>query len=104
MFDPSKMQDMMRQAQQLQTQMQENLKNRSVEGQAGGGLVTVTLNGLYEMTSLTIDPRAAGDADKTLLEDLVRAAYHAALEKVEAVRVEAARGMAGNFGLPPGMF
>jgi DNA-binding YbaB/EbfC family protein len=104
MFDPSKLSEMMQQAQQMQERMQQELKQKVVEGQAGGGMVKVQLNGLYEVQKVAIDKAAVDVNDLSLLEDLVRAAFTQALARVEEARVENARGMAGAMGLPGGMF
>jgi DNA-binding YbaB/EbfC family protein len=104
MFDPSKLSEMMQQAQQMQDRMQQDLRTKTVEGQAGGGLVKVTVNGLYEVARVQIDPRAIDASDPTMLEDLVRAAIGQALSRVEEVRMENARSMAGAMGLPGGLF
>lgn len=104
MFDPSKLSEMMAQAQQMQQRMQEELKSKSVEGAAGGGMVKVTVNGLFEVTSVKIDPTVVDKADVALLEDLVKAAVSQALARVEEARLENARQMAGGMGLPGGLF
>ncbi len=104
MFDPSKLSEMMQQAQQMQERMQRELREKTVEGQAGGGLVKVTVNGLYEVSRVQIDKRAVDPNDPTMLEDLVRAAVGQALARVEEVRMDNARSMAGAMGLPGGMF
>jgi DNA-binding YbaB/EbfC family protein len=104
MFDPSKLSEMMQQAQQMQERMQRDLGQKSAEGQAGGGMVKVTVNGLYEVTKVSIDKKVIDPADPTMLEDLVRAAVSQALARVEELRVENARSMAGAMGLPGGMF
>jgi DNA-binding YbaB/EbfC family protein len=104
MFDPSKLTEMMQQAQQMQEQMQEALKTKIVEGQAGGGMVKVEVNGLYEVTKVAIDKAVVDPNDISMLEDLVRAALSSALGKVEEVRMENARSMAGAMGIPGGMF
>jgi DNA-binding YbaB/EbfC family protein len=104
MIDPSKLQELMAQAQQMQDQMTAQLKTRVVTGEAGGGLVKITMNGMLEVTAVKIDPTCVDKSDVTLLEDLVRAAVGAAVKKVEEARVEGAKSMAGSMGLPPGMF
>lgn len=104
MFDPSKLSEMMAQAQQMQQRMQDELKTKSVEGAAGGGMVKVTVNGMFEVTSVKIDPTVVDKADVGLLEDLVKAAVSQALARVEEARLENAKAMAGSMGLPPGMF
>ncbi len=63
--------------------MQEKLKHEKVVGVSGGGLVTLTLNGEHEMTELKILPECVDPEDVEGLEDLVRAAYHDALKKLE---------------------
>ncbi len=104
MFDPSKLGEMMQQAQQMQDKMQLELKDKLADGQAGGGMVKVQINGLYEVTSVKIDKAAIDPNDVTLLEDLVRAAFGQALARVEEARMENARTMAGAMGIPGGMF
>ena len=104
MFDPSKLGEMMQQAQQMQDKMQAELKTKTSEGQAGGGMVKVQVNGLYEVLSVKIDKAAIDPNDMSLLEDLVRAAVGQALARVEEARMENARSMAGAMGLPGGMF
>lgn len=103
MLDPSKLGEMMRQAQEMQQRVQDELRARTAEGQAGGGMVKVEMNGLYEVTTLKIDPAVVDPKDTALLEDLVRAALGACVARVEELRMEQARGMASAFGLPPGM-
>jgi DNA-binding YbaB/EbfC family protein len=104
MFDPSKLSEMMAQAQQMQQRMQEELKTKSVEGAAGGGMVKGTDNGMFQVTSVNIDPTVVDKSDVALLEDLVKAAVSQALARVEEARIENARSMAGNMGLPGGLF
>jgi DNA-binding YbaB/EbfC family protein len=104
MFDPSKLQEMMQQAQQMQSKMQADLKNHVVLGQAGGGMVKVSVNGMYEVTEVKIDAAVVDPKDTGLLEDLVRAAVSQALSRVEEARMENARRMAGAMGIPGGMF
>ena len=97
--------EMLRQAQQMQAKMQalrEELRQRQVEGTAGGGLVVVTLNGASEPLSVKIDKTLLGDAE--MLEDLVLAALRDAQQKVQDL-VQQEMGnlagpIAGAFGLP----
>jgi DNA-binding YbaB/EbfC family protein len=103
-FDPSKLSEMMQQAQQMQSKMQADLKGQTVEGQAGGGMVRVTVNGVYEVTAVKIDPAVVDPKDCALLEDLVRAAVGQALARVEEARLDNARRMAGAMGIPGGLF
>jgi nucleoid-associated protein EbfC len=100
MIDPQKLAEMMRQAQQMQERLQEELGGKSVTGEAGGGLVKVVMNGLLEVKSVKIDPSAIDAKDPTLLEDLIRAAVSQAVEGAEALRMEQTRQMAGGLGIP----
>jgi DNA-binding YbaB/EbfC family protein len=78
---------LMRQAKKLEKAMadaREQLGDLSVEGESGGGLVKVSMNGRCEVTRLSIDPRAVDPADPALLEDLVTAAVNATAEKARA--------------------
>ncbi|MCL2797201.1 MAG: YbaB/EbfC family nucleoid-associated protein [Firmicutes bacterium] len=94
------MQAMMRQAQKLQEQMQaaqEELENAEVEGSAGGGLVTVTLNGKKAMLGVKIKPEAVDPDDIEMLEDLILAAYNDAAEKADELEEETMPAGAGLF-------
>lgn len=64
--------------------MQEKMKSEVVEGTAGGGLVSITLNGEHEMTKISIKPECVDPEDIEGLEDLIRAAYQDAAKKLEA--------------------
>ena len=96
---------LMRQAQQLQANMQkaqEQLGSLEVTGESGGGLVRVTVNGRHEVRRVQIDPSAAA-GDREMLEDLVAAACNDATRRVaEAVQQHMAGAM-GGLQLPPGM-
>ena len=96
---------LMRQAQQLQANMQkaqEQLGTLEVTGEAGAGMVKVVMNGRHEVRRVQIDPTAFGD-DREMLEDLVAAACNDATRRVaEAVQQHMADAM-GGMQLPPGM-
>lgn len=100
MIDPAKLAEMMRQAQQLQERLQQELGARTVVGEAGGGLVKVAMNGLLEVKSVKIDRSAIDPNEAALLEDLVRAALSQAVAAAEALRMEQTRAMAGGLGIP----
>lgn len=102
-MDPEKLQQMMQQAQSMQQRMQDSLAQEQVEGQAGGGMVRLTMNGAYEVVALKIDPAVVDKDDVSMLEDLVRAALNDATARVEEVRLNQARNMAGQMGIP-GLF
>jgi len=99
---PGNMQAMMKQAQQMQQKLQEEIEAIRVEGSAGGGMVTVKMDGQKRCLGVTIDPEAAGDAE--MLQDTVMAAFNDAHRKVEEIAQQKMGGMLGGMGLPPGMF
>lgn len=99
---PGNMQAMMKQAQQMQQKLQEEIEAIRVEASAGGGMVTVKMDGQKRCLGVTIDPEAAGDAE--MLQDMVMAAYNEAHKKVEEESQQKMSGMLGGMGLPPGMF
>lgn len=96
------MQGMLKQAQQMQARLQEEIAAIRVEASAGGGMVTVKLDGQKHCTGVVIDPEAAGDAE--MLADMVMAAYNEAARKVDEEAGKKTAGMLGGMGLPPGMF
>ncbi len=96
---------LMRQAQKMQADMQkaqEELANLEVVGQAGGGMVSVTMTCKHEVRRVQIDDSMIGD-DREMLEDLVAAATNDALRKVESTVQEKMAGMTAGMQLPPGM-
>lgn len=104
MIDPQKLAQMMQQAQSMQQKMQESLQSLRVDGQSGGGMVKVAMNGAYEILELKIEPSVVDPSEVGMLEDLIRAALNDAVGRVEEARLEQAREMAGQMGIPPGMF
>lgn len=97
---------MMKQAKELQSKMQEmqaSLSGIEAEGVAGGGMVTVTLNGKGEMTSVKIDPSLMAEGEHEMIEDLVVAAHGQAKEKVEAIMAEKTQELTAGLPIPPGM-
>ncbi|MEM1400161.1 MAG: YbaB/EbfC family nucleoid-associated protein [Pseudomonadota bacterium] len=98
--------NMMKQAQQMQErmqQMQEGLASAEVTGQAGAGMVTVTMNGKGDVASVKIDKNLVDPDDVEVLEDLVAAAVNDGRAKVEAMVQEKTQEMMGGLSLPPGM-
>lgn len=100
------MNQMMRQVKKMQEQMlkaQEELANKTVEGSAGGGVVTVTMNGHKQLTNVVIKPEAVDPDDVEMLQDLVLTAVNDAIAKAD----ELANKDLGKFtaGLKiPGLF
>ena len=96
---------LMKQAQAMQEGMrrvQEELGTIEVEGQAGAGLVKVTLTCKYDVKRVSIDPSLVGD-DREMLEDLVAAAFNDAARRVESTVAERMGGLTAGLGLPPGL-
>ncbi len=99
---PGNMQAMMQQAQKMQQKLQEDVAAIRVEASAGGGMVTVSMDGNKKCLAVKIDPEAAGDAE--MLQDMILAAMNEAFNKVEEQSKAKMSGMLGGMGLPPGMF
>jgi hypothetical protein len=98
--------DLMKQAQHMQAEMerlQAEVGARQVEGNAGGGLVTVVANGRGEIVSVRIDPEAAAE-EREMLQDLIVAAANDALRKARELMTQEMGRMVGGLGLPPGLF
>jgi DNA-binding YbaB/EbfC family protein len=98
--------NMLKQAQQMQAKMQEmqaELEARDVQGAAGGGMVTVTLNGKSELKSIRIDPALMKEDEREVLEDLIKAAHADAKARVEREMAEQMQKLTAGMPLPPGM-
>ncbi|MDN5926881.1 MAG: YbaB/EbfC family nucleoid-associated protein [Hyphomicrobiales bacterium] len=83
--------------------MQQEMASIEATGQAGGGMVSVTLSGKMEMKALKIDPSLFKEDEVEILEDLILAAHNDAKAKVEAVLQEKTREMTAGLPIPPGM-
>src|SRR5579859_989286 len=99
---PGNMQAMMQQAEQMQRKMQEEIAQIRVDASAGGGMVTIHMDGKKNVTGVKIDPEVAGDVE--MLQDMVLAACNEAAKKVDDEIQSKMGGMLGGMGLPPGMF
>ena len=101
------MQKLMKQAQKMQAdvaRVQEGLKEKQVEGLAGGGVVRALANGAQEIVAITIDPEVIDPEDKEMLEDLVLAAVREALAASRELAAQEMGKVTGGMGLPGGMF
>ena len=96
-------QQMMKQAQQMQERMQKEMVDLKVEGNAGGGMVTVVMNGAKQVQSLKIDPEVVSKDDVEMLQDLIVAAINDAQRKADDELSRQMGGMMGGLKLP-GMF
>ena len=97
--------NMMKQAQKMQADMQkaqEEIKTMEVEGQSGGGMVKVIMQGSHEVKRISIDDSLLAD-DKDMLEDLVAAAVNDAVHKIESESKSRMAGVTNGMSLPPGM-
>jgi DNA-binding YbaB/EbfC family protein len=97
--------NIMKQAQKMQAELQkaqEQMALEEVAGESGGGLVKVVINGKYEVRRVNIDDSLIGD-DREMLEDLVAAAFNAAVQKVADKMQENMANLTAGMGLPPGM-
>ena len=83
--------------------MQDEIATVESVGQAGGGLVSVTLSGKFDMKSLKIDPSLFKEDDVEILEDLLLAAHNDAKVKVETVMQEKTKALTAGLPIPPGM-
>jgi DNA-binding YbaB/EbfC family protein len=96
--------DLMKQAQQLQEQMQKaqaKLADAEVTGESGAGLVKVVMTGRHDVKRVTIDPSLLSE-DKEVLEDLLAAAVNDAVRRVEASSKDMLSGLTAGMGMPPG--
>ena len=96
--------NIMQQAQKMQEDLkkaQEELAAMEVQGESGGGLVTVLMTGKREVRKVTIDDSLVGD-DKDMLEDLVAAAINDAVHKVNKMKKEKMADVTSGLPIPPG--
>jgi nucleoid-associated protein EbfC len=104
MFNKGQLGNLMQQAQKMQEKMkqaQDEIARMEVVGQAGAGMVQVTMNGKHESKRVQIDPSVMDD--KEMLEDLIAAAINDAARKLEAASSDKMGGMTAGMQLPPGM-
>ncbi len=99
---PGNMQQMMRQAQQMQEKLQQEIAQIKVEASAGGGMVTVQMDGQKNLLAVKIDPEVAGDVE--MLQDMIVAASNEAVKKEDDEIKGKMGGMMSGMGLPPGLF
>ncbi|MCA1560088.1 MAG: YbaB/EbfC family nucleoid-associated protein [Acidobacteria bacterium] len=97
------MQQMMKQAQQMQERLQKQMAEVKVEATAGGGMVTVVMNGAKQLQSLKIDPEAVSKDDVEMLQDLILAAINDAQRKADEAMSKQMQGLMGGMKIP-GLF
>jgi DNA-binding YbaB/EbfC family protein len=103
-------QRMLKQIQQMQEKMerdmakaQEDLANALITGSAGGGAVTIEMNGHHEVKAVTLDPDAVSPDDVEMLQDMLLAAFNEALNKAQSLSQEKMGAITGGLKIP-GMF
>ncbi|MCR5085157.1 MAG: YbaB/EbfC family nucleoid-associated protein [Succinivibrionaceae bacterium] len=104
MFNMGNMGNMMKQAQMMQERLQkiqEEIAASEVTGEAGAGLVKVTMNGTHEVRKVSIDDSLMGD-DKDMLEDLIAAAVNDANRRVDESSKSKMEALTAGVKLPPG--
>ena len=104
MMNKNQLSGLMKQAQQMQENMQraqEELARTEVEGQSGAGLVKVVMTCRHDVKRVSIDPSLLGE-DRDMLEDLVAAAFNDAVRRVETTAQEKLGGLTAGMPLPPG--
>lgn len=95
--------DLMKQAQRLKAEMeriQAEAATKTVEGSAGGGMVTAVASGKGDLLSVRIDPAAVREEDLDMLQDLITAAANDALRKAREMLAQEVSRLTGGFGLP----
>jgi DNA-binding YbaB/EbfC family protein len=97
------MQQMMKQAQKMQEQLQKQMDATVVDATAGGGMVSLKMNGNKQLISIQIDPEVFASADKEMLQDLIVAAVNECVRKVDEVLSGQLGGLTSGLKIP-GMF
>ena len=96
-------QQMMKQAQQMQEKLQKQMAEMRIEATAGGGMVSVVVNGSKQLVSIKIDPEAVSKEDVEMLQDLILAAMNDAYRKADEAMSQQMSGLMGGMKIP-GMF
>jgi len=96
--------EMMKQAQKMQDDLQREMQQIRVQASAGGGVVKVVMNGSKELVELTIDPDAVSSGDVEMLQDLIIAAVNEASRKADEAMKGKLGSKLGGLGLPGGLF
>ena len=94
------LQDMMKQAQEMQERLKKQMSEMRVEATAGGGMVTVVVNGTKQVESIRIDPEVVSKEDVEMLQDLIVAAINDAGRKVDEQLGQSMSGLMGGLKIP----
>jgi nucleoid-associated protein EbfC len=98
-MDQKQLQNMIAQAQKQAEELQKQMQSTVIEASAGGGTITVKMNGQKKVLGITIDPEAVKSGDIEMLQDLVTAAVNEAGRKVDEAMQSSVGGMLGGLGL-----
>jgi nucleoid-associated protein EbfC len=99
-FNTRQFQEMLEQAQKQAQSLQEKMQQTVIEASAGGGTVTVKMNGRKQVLGVRIDPETVKSGDVEMLQDLVAAAVNAAAQKIDEAMQSTVGGMLGGLGIP----
>lgn len=102
-MDMKNMQQLMQQAQKMQEQLQKQMAETTVEASAGGGMVSVKMNGNKQVLSVTIDPEVMSGGDLEMLQDLLRAAFNEANKRADDAMASNLGGLTSGLKIP-GLF
>src|SRR4051794_14223688 len=94
------MQQLMKQAQKMQEQLQKQMETTTVEATAGGGMVSVKLNGNKQLISVQVDPEVFTTGDREMLQDLIVAAVNEGIRKVDETLNSSIGNMTGGMKIP----
>jgi DNA-binding YbaB/EbfC family protein len=92
--------EVMQQARQMQEQLQKRMSDLRVEASAGGGMVTVVVNGAKQVQSITLDPEVVSKDEVEMLQDLIAAAINDASRKVDEQLGQSMSGLLGGLKIP----
>jgi nucleoid-associated protein EbfC len=98
-FNSRQFQEMLQQAQKQAQEIQQKMQQTIIEASAGGGTVTIKMNGQKQVLEIKIDPAAVSSGDVEMLQDLVTAAVNEAGRKVDAAMQSTVGGLLGGMGL-----
>jgi nucleoid-associated protein EbfC len=96
-------QQLIKQAQQMQEQLQKQMEATVVDATAGGGMVSVKMNGQKQLLSIQIDPEVFSGGDRDMLQDLIVAAVNEGIRKVDEVMAKQLGSLTGGLKIP-GLF
>ena len=102
-FDFGELNEMMKQAKQMQEDMQREMQQVHVEASVGGGIVSIAMNGAKEVLDVKLDPETVKSGDVEMLQDLILAAVNEAGRKVDEAMKGKLSSRLGGMGLPDGL-